>query len=1378
MSEKKEVPTKLLTPKTIAEELGGATQDGEGYLAFCPSHSDTNTPSLLISNSTNASNGLMVHCRAGCKPAAVIKELGDRNLWPAKKRRKRREKQAEYDYYNADGSYAFTKARYLKSDGSKTFEVGRRDDKTTNGWVKGMAKGQKKILYRLPELISADTDRVVFVVEGEKDVDSLIDLGCQAVCNHDGSGGWDDSFGEWLRDIDVVVLPDNDRAGRDHAVDVVKSLNGVAKRVRVLELPGLPEKGDVSDWIEAGGERKELSRLVIEESGELEERWEDQLLMTGGDYPKVKNLEFNYVLYLRHHPDFEGQIRYNEFTNDITYRGAESTESTETEVICALQVMGLQATREKVIAALKLVASENKYDPLADYVNGLEWDGVPRLATMFRDFFGATIQSDEYLANVASRWMTSGIARALKPGVKADQWLILEGGQGIGKSTGAEMLSPFEGWFQDQLPDISKNTKDAKMALFGRWIIEIAELEAIRKADQEAVKKFASLRVDKERLPYERRYSSFPRRCVFIGTHNPGPEKGYFTDPTGARRFLPVEVGKIDVGGLRETRDQLWAEAKALYEAGERWWTEPNDPGVVDEQRARFVQSDYADEAFQYLEFEPFEENDGSGAVTWKEREVPLDVFIPKYFWLDRFSDQWVKAPWAAKKDIKSAFQNSGWEKVHARFPELAEDHGDDRRIKLTGWTRPSLSGGDKRGSTSGSTTPKTTPIKGLQGSLGDGHKSVPIKNQVQEPKIRVVDPQVDPQVDPVETGYKNNALQEGGSSGSTTSIVNEVFLGNSVDEGEECSLEKEPYFLSGQVDPLGQSPSLSTLEDLKELLEGSDGPIGFDVETTGLKVVQGARCRLAQFWRGGEGVVIDLFQLENGLADLKEVLDGSHLVAFNAQFELQWLRDAGIKVGRLDDAKLAFAALFGGTTSLDKACKKFLGVELDKTYQKSNWAGPLSEEQIKYAIDDAEYALKLWQLFVPVMQEKKVVKGYELLRKAMLPVAMMQESGMRFDVDGHQTIMERVSRGKELADRWLAKRVPEIENWNSTKQIREWLGPKLTRRQRYKWEKTKTGALSVGAKAVTAAFGDGVVPGEVARILAVYCVRQDRTTILKSFGSSLAAKVMDDRRIYGDLQISGAITGRMSSSKPNLQNMPNGKGFRELFIAEEGNTIVVCDYSQIEVRVGGLLAGEPVLDRIFKEGKDVHTASAALMYHVDYDKVEKWQRKNAKGLTFGMQYGMGTKSLAKMLGMTEAEATQQIVKWEATYPEVAKWRTDSAESGTSSLELFTASGRRIALNPRPSPSVCYNYPVQGSAGDVMYAALRVLAEALESDHRDWKMLNVVHDEVVMEVPSEDAPEAAKLLEQCMIDGYLQIFPQADTTGVVDASWGSSWAAK
>ncbi len=169
--------------------------------------------------------------------------------------------------------------------------------------------------------------------------------------------------------------------------------------------------------------------------------------------------------------------------------------------------------------------------------------------------------------------MVSAVARALDPGCKADHMLVLEGAQGQRKSTALAALAG-EDWFSDALPQMG--TKDASSYLRGKWIIEIAELEAMRK-EMDAIKAFITRQVETFRPAYAREEVYEPRRCVFAGTTN---KNDWQRDETGGRRFWPVKVGEIDLAAIERDRDQLWAEAVALFRAGERWWLD----GEVAEQ--------------------------------------------------------------------------------------------------------------------------------------------------------------------------------------------------------------------------------------------------------------------------------------------------------------------------------------------------------------------------------------------------------------------------------------------------------------------------------------------------------------------------------------------------------------------------------------------------------------------------------------------------------------------------------------------------------------------------------------------------------------------------------------------------------------------------
>ena len=214
-----------------------------------------------------------------------------------------------------------------------------------------------------------------------------------------------------------------------------------------------------------------------------------------------------------------------------------------------------------------ILAHENPFHPIKKYLLSLEWDEKPRIEGFLETYFGAS-GGKEYLREVSRKVLTALIARVFEPGIKFDHVLILEGVQGIGKSTCLEKLVGEE-WFSDTHIDIKD--KDAILTMRGKWLIELGELSGMRKADVDHFKEFVSRRVDRMRVPYGRRSENFPRQCVFIGTTNL-PE--FLKDETGNRRFWPVKVLKSDFKAIERDRDQLLAEAVSNYFLGETLFLE------------------------------------------------------------------------------------------------------------------------------------------------------------------------------------------------------------------------------------------------------------------------------------------------------------------------------------------------------------------------------------------------------------------------------------------------------------------------------------------------------------------------------------------------------------------------------------------------------------------------------------------------------------------------------------------------------------------------------------------------------------------------------------------------------------------------------------
>jgi len=243
----------------VLSKLSAVRRSGNGWLARCPAHDD-HRPSLSINEGSDGR--VLLRCHAGCPVEEVVRALAldMRDLFPPGGRRPTRhgEVVATYDYIDADGKLLYQVVRCHP----KAFHQRRPDG--AGGWIYRVGE-DLRVLYRLPDVLAAVQDgRMIHIVEGEKDADALAALGLVATCNPGGAGKWQERYSAALHGARVVIIPDHDDPGRRHADSVARSLHGVAAEVRVLELPGLPPKGDVSDWLQAGGTREELTRLAAQ----------------------------------------------------------------------------------------------------------------------------------------------------------------------------------------------------------------------------------------------------------------------------------------------------------------------------------------------------------------------------------------------------------------------------------------------------------------------------------------------------------------------------------------------------------------------------------------------------------------------------------------------------------------------------------------------------------------------------------------------------------------------------------------------------------------------------------------------------------------------------------------------------------------------------------------------------------------------------------------------------------------------------------------------------------------------------------------------------------------------------------------------------------
>jgi len=589
---------------------------------------------------------------------------------------------------------------------------------------------------------------------------------------------------------------------------------------------------------------------------------------------------------------------------------------------------------------------------------------------------------------------------------------------------------------------------------------------------------------------------------------------------------------------------------------------------------------------------------------------------------------------------------------------------------------------------------------------------------------------------------------------------------------------------------PIPEYEYITKRDRAEEVLEeiSTADIVEVDTEATSLDPYCG-RLSLLQLGVYGKAYVFDLrHDTEFSDIDLslfKDLLTSDKTLKLlqNAKFDMKYIKiHGGYYIKNVYDTMLAEQLItlgkgFGGN-SLANLVRKYLGLVMNKEPRDSfsNYYQPFERYQLDYAATDVAVLTMIYDQQISAIKEKELLRPLELELTFLKAMCELELNGIKVDTERWRAIMTKVAEENEAARAQIERVLGETNdqqtlfgvssvNLDSPKQLLSALNA-----IGIKVENTSEGTLKKFKK------------HPVIKNLLDY---RKTTKLVGTYGEALLAKINKKTgRLHTDFK-QMVETGRMSSSNPNLQNIPAKHIFRSCFIAKPGCVLLTADMDSAELKILGNLSQDPTFIKCCNEGIDLHTYAASYLFDTPYEKVTTDQRKASKAITFGLCYGMSKYGLAARLNISEREAEKLLNGYFKLFPELAKFLHRSAKEGVRKGYSTTISGRKRFYNIPPAYDPSYksivssverkskNTPIQGSNADVTKNALIICVDRLEKLDYYAKVLLTVHDEIVVETLEEKKYEVANILEQSIIDGFAEFFSLIPMT--TKATIGPCW---
>jgi DNA polymerase I len=582
----------------------------------------------------------------------------------------------------------------------------------------------------------------------------------------------------------------------------------------------------------------------------------------------------------------------------------------------------------------------------------------------------------------------------------------------------------------------------------------------------------------------------------------------------------------------------------------------------------------------------------------------------------------------------------------------------------------------------------------------------------------------------------------------------------------------------------------IKTADELRKAIEtlATNPVVGLDTETTELDPFT-SRLRLIQLATPDRVFIIDFNHFGNGdstrsdaLAPLRRLLEAPRpiKIAHNAKFDAKFIKhNLGVDLGGLFDTLLASQLVGAGDIEerhgLETVAGRYLNEAVDKSERLSNWNFELSEAQLKYAARDAAVLLPLREKLIERLKSDSLVKCAQLEFECVMPVVDIELAGFYM----HK-------------DRWLEQLgIVEKKRIGLAEQLQEALAEESLQGSLFGGPQREdinldshqqlTHALSRLGIPVPDSTRNWKLQPLAAQYPVIGTLLEYRTVqkALTSYGENMIELINPvTKRLHADFRQIGAPTGRFACTNPNIQQVPHAVEYRRCFSGHpEGRKLIIADYSQIELRILAEFSGDRGFIEAFNSGADLHRVTASQVFNVALDQVTKEQRDFAKRLNFGVVYGIGAQRFALMTGLSVPDAENVLRRYFGTYRQLDTYLREAATRAVSERQARTASGRLVRFrydeNDRQQISMTQrngkNTPIQGTSADILKRALRLLKEELRETNA--KVVNIIHDEVVVEADADETQSVAEKVERVMREAgeeYVKTVPVKVETEIAD----------